>query len=349
MRFEPSLVEGDYLRDILAQPRALADTVSGLCGSAGLAEVAAEAAQGSFERIVLTGMGASFHALHPLHIQLVEHGFNAAAFETSELIHYFPAALTPRTLLVAVSQSGRSVEIVRLLDATAGRVRTIALTNTPASDLATRADLTVLTHAGTESSVSCKTFVATLVALEWLGAVLRGEDRRQVESTLREAAPLAEDYLAAWQAKAGSLVDLLDGVRAVFLTGRGASLAAAGTGGLILKESAHFHAEGMTCSAFRHGPFEMIGRDAFVLVFAGDPKTAAFNENLVRDVRDAGGKACLVGPQSDVDAFRIPVAASAIRPVLEMLPVQLMSLALAALAGIQPGKFERLTKVTTIE
>jgi glucosamine--fructose-6-phosphate aminotransferase (isomerizing) len=349
MRFESSLVEGEYLRDILAQPRALADTVSGLCGSAGLAEVAAEAAQGRFERIVLTGMGASYHALHPLHIQLVEHGFNAVAFETAELIHYFPTVLTPRTLLVAVSQSGRSVEILRLLDLTARRVPTIAVTNTPGSDLATRADLTVPTRAGTESSVSCKTFVATLVALEWLGAALRGEDRRQVESTLREAAPAAEHYLATWQAKVSSLVDLLNGVRAVFLTGRGASLAAAGTGGLILKESAHFHAEGTTCSAFRHGPFEMIGRDVLVLVFAGDLKTAALNENLVRDVRDAGGKACLVGPQSGVDAFRIPVAAPPIRPVLEMLPVQLMSLALAALAGIEPGKFERLTKVTMIE
>ncbi|MGA2593066.1 MAG: SIS domain-containing protein, partial [Bryobacteraceae bacterium] len=164
-----------------------------------------------------------------------------------------------------------------------------------------------------------------------------------------EAAPAAEHYLATWQAKVSSLVDLLNGVRAVFLTGRGASLAAAGTGGLILKESAHFHAEGTTCSAFRHGPFEMIGRDVLVLVFAGDLKTAALNENLVRDVRDAGGKACLVGPQSGVDAFRIPVAAPPIRPVLEMLPVQLMSLALAALAGIEPGKFERLTKVTMIE
>ncbi|HUE20924.1 MAG TPA: SIS domain-containing protein [Bryobacteraceae bacterium] len=347
MQFDPAAVDGPYLHDILAQPGALQDTVAGLCDAPGLPDLP------RFDRIVLTGMGASYHALHPLWIQLVEQGFHAVAYETSELIYYYAAALAPRTLLVAVSQSGRSAEILRL-DAAASapghsRVYTIGVTNTPESPLASRSDFTILTHAGAESSVSCKTFVATLVALEWLGAALGGAGRKQTESTLREAAPAAQDYLARWQAKVESLVTLLDGVGSLFLTGRGTSLAAAGAGGLIPKESAHFHAEGMTCSAFRHGPFEMSGPGVFVLVFAGDPKTVALNEKLVADVRHAGGRAALVGPQSDVDAFRIPLTPPAIRPVLEILPVQLVTLALAALAGHQPGKFSLLTKVTTIE
>ncbi|HTT64446.1 MAG TPA: SIS domain-containing protein [Bryobacteraceae bacterium] len=342
MRFDPSMVDGPYLRDILAQPHALEDTVAGLC------EAPVPALPG-FESIVLTGMGASFHALAPLHIRLVEHGFHAEAYETSELIHYFAAALTPRTLLIAVSQSGRSVEIVRLLDAATRRGPVIAVTNTPGSPLAARADFTLLTHAGLEASVSCKTFVATLAALEWLGAALCGADRIEIENTLREAALAAQTYLAGWDAKVASLMSLLEGVGSLFVTGRGTSMAAVGTGGLILKESAHFRAEGMTCSAFRHGPFEMSGPEVLMLAFAGDPKTAALNENLVLDVRKAGGKAALVSPQSDVEALRIPPAAPAIRPIVEMLPVQLISLALAALSGHRPGEFRLLTKVTTIE
>ncbi len=289
MNFDRSMVDGPYLRDILAQPRALEDTVAGLCDAPTLPDL------GECDQIVLTGMGASFHALHPLQIQLVHHGFHAVAYETSELIYYYPAALTPRTLLIAVSQSGRSVEMVRLLDITAGRVRTIGVTNTPDSPLAMRSDLTVLTRAGAEATVSCKTFVAALVALEWLGAALCGADRKQIESVLREAAPAAEMYLAGWDAKVGSLVNLLEGIRALFVTGRGSSMAAAGNGGLIVKESAHFHAEGMTCSAFRHGPFEMSGPGVFALVLAGDPKTAALNEKLVLDVRGVGAGAALVG------------------------------------------------------
>jgi glucosamine--fructose-6-phosphate aminotransferase (isomerizing) len=93
----------------------------------------------------------------------------------------------------------------------------------------------------------------------------------------------------------------------------------------------------------------MSGPGVFVLVFAGDPKTAALNENLVRDVCSSGARAALIGPQTDVDAFRIPFTAAAIHPVVEMLPVQLVSLALAALAGHEPGRFSLLTKVATIE
>ncbi len=342
MRFEPSMVEGNYLRDILAQPRAIADTVARLCGAPALAEE-------RFERIVLTGMGASYHAVYPLYLELVEHGCNAALFETAELLHYSGAALTARTLLVSVSQSGRSVETVRLLDAVAGRVRTIGVTNTPGSPLAARADVTIMTQAGAETSVSCKTYVAMLVALEWLSAALRRADRAEIEGALREAAPAAESYLGGWEARVRALSGLLEGTRSLFVTGRGTSLAAAGTGGLILKESARFHAEGMTCSAFRHGPFELTGPEVAVLVFAGDPRTAALNQNLVADVRKAGGRAYLVGPASDVDALRIPAVPAAIRPVLEILPVQLVSLALAAQAGIEPGNFKLLTKVTTIE
>ena len=343
MRFDPAVVEGPYLRDILAQPGALADTVAGLRAAPALAEC------GGFDRIVLTGMGGSYHALQPLLIRLVEHGYDAAAYETGELIYYYGAVLKPGTLLVAVSQSGRSAETLRLLDVAGGRVRTIGVTNTPDSPLGARADYTVLTRAGAEATVSCKTYVATLAALEWLGGALTGADRGAVEGELLGAAPAVAAYLEGWQTKVASLVDLLGGVRAVFLAGRGASMAAAGAGGLILKEAAHFHAEGMTCPAFRHGPLEMCGPGVFVLVFAGDGRTAELNEKLARDVRLAGGGAAMAGPRSDVDAFRLPVVAPGIRPIVEALPAQMISLALAALAGHEPGKFRLVTKVTTVE
>jgi glucosamine--fructose-6-phosphate aminotransferase (isomerizing) len=343
MRFDRSMVEGPYLRDILAQPGALEDTVAALAAAPELPKAA------GFDRVVLTGMGASYHALHPLHIKLVDHGFQAEAFETSELLYYYAAALNRRTLLIVVSQSGQSAEIVRLLDRIPVRVRTLGVTNTPDSPLATRADSTILTRAGAESTVSCKTFVATLAALEWLGAALCGADRTETESVLREAAPAVQGYLSGWEAKVASLVDMLDGVRAIFVVGRGPSMAAAGAGGLILKESAHFHAEGMTCSAFRHGPFEMSGPGIFVPVFSGDPKTLGMNVKLMQDVRDAGAQSVLVGPQADIDALRIPRVPAAILPIVEILPLQLVSLAMAALAGHQPGKFRLLTKVTTVE
>ncbi len=342
----PSIIEGAYLRDLLAQPQALADTVAGLSGAPKWEHRAA-----SYAKIVLTGMGSSLHALHPSQLRLVQAGYTAMMVETGELIHTQANLLDDRTMVVVVSQSGRSVEIVQLLDLLqqrAARPFVIGVTNTADSPLAVRANAVVLMRAGPEFSVSCKTYLATLVALEWLGGALCGDDLGAIVRELEQAAPAAQDYLADWRQHAQQLVGELKGVRDLFITGRGGSLAAAGTGGLILKESAHFHAEGMSSPAFRHGPFEMISDGVFVLVFAGDSSTAPLNEALVRDVRAVGGRAEIVGGAAPQGAFRLPEVPARLRPVVEMLPVQMISLALGALAGREAGRFERATKVTTI-
>ena len=110
------IIEGRYLRDILDQPSALKDTLSGLEHPAGLLQLAERAARGEFSRNVMTGMGSSFHALHPLHLQLIGSGFGSVIVETSELVQYQTRLLDSQTLVVAVSQSGQSVETVRLLE-----------------------------------------------------------------------------------------------------------------------------------------------------------------------------------------------------------------------------------------
>ncbi len=337
----PHVIEGGYLRDILAQPRALEDTLAGLEITSALRAAAAR----RFDRVVLTGMGGSFWALEPLRLRLLRNGVTALSVETSELLHVTPGILDERTLLVAVSQSGRSAETVRLLDVKRRECFTIGVTNTPGSPLALHSDAVVLTHAGEEFTVSCKTYVATLMALEWLGGILAPEDR----ADLPQAAPLAAAYLNRWREHVAEAAVELEGVRDLFILGRGASLAAAGTGGLITKESAHFHSEGMSAAAFRHGPFEMLGPSVYALVFAGDAATAKLNAGLVRDIVEAGGRAALVSEDAERAVFRLPRASAALRPILEILPVEMFTLALAALAGREAGKFERATKVTTTE
>jgi glucosamine--fructose-6-phosphate aminotransferase (isomerizing) len=342
----PSIIEGAYLRDLLAQPQALADTVDGL-----RERTAWEHRAAGYSKIVLTGMGSSLHALHPLQLRLVNAGHTALMAETGELIHAQAHLLDERTMVVAVSQSGRSAETVQLLnllDVQKKRPYLVGVTNTADSPLALRADAVVLTRAGAESSVSCKTYLTTLVALEWMGDALCGGDGEAIIRDLEQAAPAAQDYLADWRQHVQQLISDLKEVRDLFITGRGASLATAGTGGLILKESAHFHAEGMSCPAFRHGPFEMIGSHVLVVVLAGAAETLALNGALVRDVNAAGGRAVMVSDNIEPGPFRLPGVPTPLRPVVEMLPVQMISLALAALAGREAGRFERATKVTVI-
>jgi len=265
--------------------------------------------------------------------------------ETSELIHYLPLALDAKTLLIAASQSGRSVEMVRALDVKQPDCFTLAITNTAEAPLARRANAVVPTHAGEEFTVSCKTYVATLMAVAWLGNVLAARSNGE----LAQAAPAVSAYLSDWRRHVGSTAEALGGARHFFYLGRGDSLAAAGTAGLITKESTHVHAEGMSAAAFRHGPVEMVDGAVFALVFAGDPATAALNARLVEDIRRAGGRAVLAGEDAEAGAFRLPRVPAVVRPMVEILPVEMITLALAAAHGREAGRFERATKVTETE
>lgn len=342
----PSNIQGAYLGDLLSQPGALIDTVASL-HSLPMPPARALTA----ERIVLTGHGASLHAVHPLRLALVRAGRTAFVVETAELIHAQSALLDARTLVIAVSQSGRSAETVELLDQVSRRTSrpfVIGVTNGADSPLAQRADAKIVLRAGSEHSVSCKTYLATLAALEWLGGALCGEDTGPIIAELGQAAPAVKAYYSDWEAKVAQLASQFTPLRHLFLAGRGASLAAVATGAIILKESTRLQAEGMSAPEFRHGLFELINPGLHALIFAGDPATSPLNESLVRDVRRMGGRAVLVGENAEPGPFRLPGVPPRIRPMVEMLPVQLLSLALAANAGHVPGDFERASKITVV-
>ncbi len=346
---ELHIIDGKYLEDILDEPRALEATLANLAPSQPLVQFAERLAAGDFHRVVLTGMGSSFHALHPLNLQLIGHGLTALMVETSELVHYGSRFFDPKTLIVAVSQSGQSAEMIRLVEVNRRRSEVIAVTNTPHSPLAEHSTAAVFTQAGSEHSVSCKTYVTALMVLKFLGDILCQRDPKQSHRELKKAPVAAGDYLKQWKKHVEHLARKLRGIKHLFFVGRGASLAAVGTGALIIKESDHFHAEGMSSAAFRHGPFEMLSEEVFVAVFSGDEKAQELNQRLLSDIQQGGGQAESIGKNSSFEAFRLQDHSGSIRPILEILPVQMITLALAALANREAGKFERAAKITTTE
>ena len=344
-----TIIENDYVRDILDQPRALGATLPTLGVPDGFPQILRRLEKREFQRVVLTGMGSSFYALHPLHAQLTAAGLATVLLETSELLYYFPSLLDERSLVVAVSQSGRSVEMVRLLDVTGRRFGLIGVTNTADSPLALDSDCAFLTKAGEEFSVSCKTYVTALAALTQLGSLLTNANLKDTAAELAHAVPAVRRYLESWRDHVVELAACLEGARDLFLVGRGGSLAAAGTGGLIIKESTHRHSEGMSSAALRHGPFEMLSQETFVLVFEGDEKTRALNTRLVEDVRKNSGRAELIGQNAALSSLRVAEAPQSVLPILEILPVEMVTLALAAQAGREAGRFTLGSKVTTAE
>jgi glutamine---fructose-6-phosphate transaminase (isomerizing) len=118
---------------------------------------------------------------------------------------------------------------------------------------------------------------------------------------------------------------------------------------LILKESTRQQAEGMSCASFRHGPMEMLNQDVFVQIFAGAAKTRQLNENLFNEVKTMGARAALAGEESAPGVFCLPKVAEELRPLMEILPVEMITLARAALLGRESGRFERASKVTLTE
>ncbi len=345
------VIRGEYWRDLLDQPRALRATAEALAPRR-FPGALRDAVRAAGARIVLTGMGSSLHALYPLHLAWLARGVDCAWVETAELLQSQPALLARATVVVAVSQSGASAEVVRLTSSVADGARLVAVSNTAESPLVRAARDVVLTEAGPEATVACKTYLATLAALAWLerGVIDDGEaGLEEVGGGVREVAAAGEAIQADLEGRVARVAAELGDVQHVFLAGRGRSLAAVWSGALIAKEAAGVPVEGMTGAALRHGPLEMCGPDVYVPVFEGVGAAGMLQRRLARDLRDAGARVGWIACGEEAEVWRIPAGTPATAPIREALATQWLSLALAARRGREAGRFSRATKVTRVE
>lgn len=224
----------------------------------------------------------------------------------------------------------------------------IGVTNTDGSPLALHTDALLVTRAGSEHSVSCKTYVTALAMLALLGDLLTGRDPGDTVADCRTAADRMARYLSGWQKPVSQALEDLAEIQSLIVTGRGPSLAAVGAGSLIIKEAAHFHAEGLSSAAFRHGPIELLSPSRPVLVFSGIGSGRSLNAKLVADIRTAGGRAQLIGPIKTSRLYRLPNVSPIALPLVEILPMQMISIALAVINNHTPGRFMHGSKVTQV-
>ena len=350
MPLPPSpVIKGAYFRDLMAQPEVLRAAAAKLSGTSLDPDLADGLRTGRFRRVVLTGMGSSLHAAWPLHRALSHAGIASHWLETSELLTGFDSLIRPDTLLLAVSQSGESAEVASLMERAGEFGHVIGVTNNETSRLGLACTTRLGMEAGVESTVSCKTYLASLAVLHWLGAQLLRDGGGLIPPQIHQAAQAVREYLARWESHVDALLPMVRGIDSIFVTGRGDSLATAGTGGLILKEATRRPAEGMSSAAFRHGPLEMAGPNVLVLIFENGAATAPLQHRLVDDILRAGGKAILVGTSASGSAvFQLPLLTAGLQTLAEILPVQMLSLALAARDGVEAGRFERASKITHV-
>ncbi|MFM8320746.1 MAG: SIS domain-containing protein [Chloroflexota bacterium] len=344
-----------YIADIQGQAAALQQALAQFDFS-GLAGLARQLRAGDFDRILITGMGASYCAGYPASLQLAKSGLPVVWSDAAELLHYTPAQLTRRSLLWIISQSGRSVEVTALLDLARrqGVEAVLGTTNDLSSPLGQGAAVAMAIYAEPELTVSTRTYLNTLASTQLAAVALLGEDLAPCRAELESAAGEMAAYLADWDAQLALAAARVGTPPALALLGRGASLSAAVGGALVLAEAAKYPALGMHTAEFRHGPLEMAGPGLTVLVYAGAAQTAALNRRMLDDLLAGGSPALWVAvePPAGLDEAHwlpLPRAHGAGLPLVEALPAQLLSVHLAQARGVTPGKFKFIGKVTLAE
>jgi glucosamine--fructose-6-phosphate aminotransferase (isomerizing) len=344
-----------FLEEIFSQPRVLRATLDRYLEDESLLRSVSRAMKlGEYPLVLLTGMGSSYFALYPACIYLVEHGLSATMVETSELLHYYGGVISSQVLVVVASQSGETVEVKKLLSEFGGRSLIASITNDAENYLAKNSDLALFLYGGEERGPASKTHTATIAVASLLAMCLTSTmSKRNVEG-LYEAVEAMETFLGGWTERIDGLVDFLGGVDCLSLLARGPSLASAMAGALILKEAAKMHAEGMSGGQFRHGPLELVTPDFTAVVFAMNGRTRDINLRLAHDIVEFGGKVVLVGSDQELRGKRIfnlalPPLDEFSSPILEIVPIQLLSWKIAAEKGLQPGKLDKAKKVTLHE
>lgn len=349
--------ESELLRNIKAQPeslRGVIDRHSGKDGGAALTEAAAIVR--SADHVIFTGMGSSLFACIPAAHLLIDSGRQASVVGAAELLYYQMPLCRPGCVVLLVSRSGETVEVLKLLNVLKqGNCRIIGVTNEPQSTLAREAELSIIVGSRSDQLVALQTYTGTVTTLVILaGVAIRGDregamvnELARLPDALSQAIPelLALTPESTW-------AQALERTPAVYLLGRGPSLASVREGALLFNESARTPSVGMSAAEFRHGPVEVVGPSFFAFVFASQPATAALDRRLAEDIVAAGGHALEVGPLGSempsvpwLEGRLAPILA----PVLEIVFVQIAAWWLAERKGIAAGSFQFAPLITSSE
>ena len=302
--------------------------------------------------LVLTGCGSAYLAALAGHYLLSSvAGVRATCVAASELPQ-LGALVGPRTLLVAISQSGETIDV---LDAT--RVarhrgaRVAALVNVPGSALWRGADVVVPLGAGPERAVlATKSFTAQLAVLLMTAHALAGDVAAGGALVERAADEiellLAGERRAALTALAGELA----GAAHLFLIGRGPSYPLALEAALKIKEVSYLHAEGFAGGELKHGVIALMEPGTPVVVLA--PRGDTFDDALSGGMEVRARGARLIGLAAEPHpAFDRHVAVADLGPatgLVHAVVAQALGYDLARRAGHDPDRPRHLAKSVTV-
>jgi glutamine---fructose-6-phosphate transaminase (isomerizing) len=247
-----------------------------------------------------------------------------------------------KALVLAISQSGRSPDLVEFCrSATGPDVMRVGLINDTSSPLAGVVDAVLSLEAGPERSVAAtKSCIAAMTLAFGLAAHWKN-DPDMISAFERTPERFADALKRDWPAET-----FLDGDGPIYVIGRGPGLAIAAEAALKLKETNGLHAESVSAAEVRHGPFALAGPDLRAIVFA--QRDAAFDglRQVALDLEGRGAQVLFVSPDGRAKATVAQDSAPVVELMSMLLRFYLVANAGALRRGRSPDAPPSLTKVT---
>ena len=299
--------------------------------------------------VLFVARGTSDHAaLYAKYVVEILHSLPAGLVSASTMTAYGARPDLDGVLMIAISQSGGSPDLVTTLEVARARgALTVAVTNNAASPLAQSADLHLDVLAGPELAVAAtKSYTAQLLALSLLF-----ERVRDGQAGATDALPELGEQMLAKGAKLASVAARYRFAQRLVTTGRGYSYPTAREAALKLMETSYLSAQAFSAADLLHGPLAMIDPQVPVLAVMAAGAGGEAMRQVVPRLREVRADVFCVGSAEHVAGFQDGITLpdgvrEDLSPVLEILPFQQLALHLALARGENPDAPRGLRKVT---
>ena len=329
-----------FLQDIIRQRIEMPRALEYLLGDGKEPLRRAESLISNASAVFLTGLGASWNAAlcagalfhqnaHPVYMQ-----------EAGDLLHF--THLPPGAVIIALSRTGLSIEIVKLLaKAEAASTRVIGVTNSADSPLARQAHVTSVVPALLDHSISVNTYSSLLIAAGALASSVT-TGFASIAPALRTAFDNAGKSLGFWQKQLQNSGWLEPNANYYFLA-RGSSLGTCQQARLMWEEAAKMPATSMSTSGFRHGPQEIVCEGMRFCLWIDQQQMRDEDLAVARDLRELGASVMLIGERLPPEAAdlvcQLPASPPGWQFAIDMLPIQLAAERLSRLRGVDCDSF----------
>ncbi|MES4888040.1 glutamine--fructose-6-phosphate transaminase (isomerizing) [Streptomyces sp. NPDC096012] len=364
----------DYfmLKEIAEQPKAVADTLLGRIdpsGSLTLDEVRISPSElRELDKVVIVACGTAFHA-GLIAKYAIEHWTRIPCeVELASEFRYRDPILDGRSLVIAISQSGETMDtLMALRHAREQGSKVLAICNTNGSTIPRESDAVLYTHAGPEVAVaSTKAFLTQLVAC-YLVALYLGQVRGtkwgdEIQDVIRDLSRISEEVERVLETMepVRALARTLATKDTVLFLGRHVGYPVALEGALKLKELAYMHAEGFAAGELKHGPIALIEEDLPVVVVVPSPRgRSVLHDKIVsniQEIRARGARTIVIAEEGDEAVvpyadhlIRIPVTPTLLQPLVATVPLQVFACELATARGNEVDQPRNLAKSVTVE